>query len=94
MPDFYLFITENSEVHKSPEERGRSGVTRAQSRGGGVLLFPLGGNKYHDFITILCHVGFSIFKYYRQTNFPIIKDRAFQGHKILKKYGRYLGQSG
>ncbi len=61
---------------------------------GGVLLFPLGGNQYHDFITILCHVGFSIFKHYRQTNFPIIKDRAFQGNKILKKYGRYLGQSG
>ncbi len=39
-----------SGVHRPPEGQGRNGVTRAQS----------GGITIHDFITILCHVGFSI----------------------------------
>ncbi len=57
----------------------------------------------HDFITILCHVGFSILQvvWALQTNlFPYYKDKAFQGKKKKKKKkerkknARYLGQSG
>ncbi len=64
-------IPEISGVHRPPEGQGQNGVTRAQSwtGGGGVAR----GGRYgkninnffrnitiHNFITILCHVGFSI----------------------------------
>ncbi len=42
--------------------------------------------KYHDFITILCHVGLTILSEHLQSNsFPSYKDKAFQGNKILKR---------
>ncbi len=64
-------IPEISGVHRPPEGQGQNGVTRAQSwTGGGVAAR---GGRYgknitiffrnitiHNFITILCHVGFSI----------------------------------
>ncbi len=51
--------------------------------------------KYHDFITILCHVGFTIFsEKCSQNNFPIIKKKPFKVTKYIKKIGGYLGQSG
>ncbi len=35
--------------------------------------------KYHDFTTILCHVGFTILsEQCSQTNFPIIKTKPFK----------------
>ncbi len=50
----------------------------------------------HDFMTILCHVGFTILQVVwavRPNNFPYYK--AFQGNKKKKKKnGRYLGRSG
>ncbi len=61
-------IPEISGVHRPPEGQGQNGVTRAQSwTGGGVAR----GGRYgknikfrnimiHNFITILCHVVFSI----------------------------------
>ncbi len=41
---------------------------------------------FHDFITILCHVVFSIllFEYYSQSNFPIIKTKPFKVTNYLK----------
>ncbi len=47
------------------------------------------------FITILCHVSFTIlFEQYGQTNFPIIKTKPFKVTEYKKKNGGYLGQSG
>ncbi len=39
-------------------------------------------SRFHDFITILCHVSFYILsEQCSQTNFPYYKDKAFQGYK-------------
>ncbi len=64
-------IPEISAVHRPPEGQGQNGVTRAQSWTGGgwlgvgdmakiSLFFFFFYITIHNFITILCHVGFSI----------------------------------
>ncbi len=51
--------------------------------------------SYHDFITILCYVGFTIFsEQCSQNNFPIIKTKPFMVTKYKKMNGGYLGQNG
>ncbi len=51
-------------------------------------------SRFHDFITILCHVSFTILsEQYSQTNFSIIKTKTFKATKYEKKNGAYLGQS-
>ncbi len=54
----YIYIYIYSGVHRPPEGQGRNGVTRAQS--GGPRSPSTRGITIHDFIKILCHVGFSI----------------------------------
>ncbi len=75
-------------MHRPPERQGRSGVTRAQSRTGVCGCSPSArGITIHDFIMILCHVGFSIlqvFEHNSQTNFPIIKTKPFKVTKYKK----------
>ncbi len=44
---------------------------------------------FHDFITILCHVGFTIFFFSEQcsqNNFPIIKIKPFKVTKYKKEW--------
>ncbi len=63
-------IPEISGMHRPPEGQGQNGVTRAQSWTGGGWLgvgdmakisqFFFRNIMIHNFITILCHVGFSI----------------------------------
>ncbi len=51
--------------------------------------------KFHDFITILCHVGFTILSEQCSKNkCPIIKTKPFKISKYKIKKGRYLGQNG
>ncbi len=54
----YIYIYTYSGVHRPPEGQGRNGVTRAQS--GGPRSPSTRSITIHDFIKILCHVGFSI----------------------------------
>ncbi len=52
---------------------------------------------YHDVFVMLFFLFFKLFEHYSQTNFSIIKTKPFKVTKYkqkLKKYGRYLGQSG
>ncbi len=55
-------IPEISGMHRPPEGQGQNGVTRAQSwtGGGEISQFFFRNIMIHNFITILCHVGFSI----------------------------------
>ncbi len=64
-------IPEISGVHRPPEGQGQNGVTRAQSWTGGgwrlgvadmakISKFFFRNITIHNFIRILCHVGFSI----------------------------------
>ncbi len=55
-----LHISSISGMHRPLEGQGLNGVTRAQSRTWGVVPPRLGDITIHNFITILCHVGFSI----------------------------------
>ncbi len=42
---------------------------------------------FHDFITILCHVSFTILsEQYGQTNFPIIKTKPFKVTEYKKEW--------
>ncbi len=42
---------------------------------------------FHDFITILCHVSFTILsEHYGQTNFPIIKTKPFKVTEYKKEW--------
>ncbi len=51
-------------------------------------------SQFHDFITILCHVGFTIVsEQCSQNNFHITKTNPFKVTKYKKK-GRYLDQRG
>ncbi len=44
-------------------------------------------SRFFDFITILCHVGFTILsEQYCQTNFPIIKTKPFKVRKYKKEW--------
>ncbi len=44
-----------------------------------ISCFFLEISQFHDFIMILCHVGFTIFSdQCSQNNFPIIKTRPFK----------------
>ncbi len=58
-------LNSSSGVHRPPEGQGRNGITRAQSRTreGGITIH---NSRFtiHDFITIYCHVGFSICKFF------------------------------
>ncbi len=82
--------------------QGRNGVRRAQSWKGGLVgdAVPprLGVSRfYHDslscwFFNFASYL--SITANLSQTNFPIIKTKHFMVTKYIKKYGRYLGQSG
>ncbi len=54
-------------------------------------MFFLEISQFHDFIMILCHVGFTILSDQgSQNNFPIIKTRSFTVTKY-KMNGGYLG---
>ncbi len=44
-------------------------------------------STFHDFITILCHVSFTILsEHYGQTNFPIIKTKPFKVTEYKKEW--------
>ncbi len=41
---------------------------------------------FHEFITILCHVSFTILsEQYGQTNFPVIKTKSFKVTEYKKR---------
>ncbi len=70
--------------------------TIADREGGGGGVSSARGITIHDFITLV-FLFCKLFEHYSQTNFSIIKTKPFKVTKYkqkLKKYGRYLGQSG
>ncbi len=91
----------SSGVHRPPEGQGQNGVSRAQSRGVGVVVPPrLGVSRFmilSRFFVMLVFLFCKLFEQYSQTYFSIIKTKPFKVTKYkqkFKKYGRYLGQSG
>ncbi len=76
-----------SGAHRSPEGQGRNGVTITDRGGYGFgpsrLLWVI-WQKYHNFITIICHSFMLDFlccklsEHCSSTNFPIIKTKPFK----------------
>ncbi len=85
-------------MHRPPGGQGRNGVRRAQSWKVGLV-----GDAVPPWLEVSRFFVMLVFQFCKllsitanlsQTNSPIIKTKHFKVTKYIKKYGRYLGQSG